>query len=731
MQGGICLKKLLEYPCRYLSRLPVAGVILLWSLSLPLLWAAEMDRAFSQAVSRKFPLPAELKGKAKEICIDRDGIVYARTEAGVARLWEGQLGLDHSYRPLIGKVAKDLTVADGKLYYLFPGELLSNRDAGKFVRPLAEEFQLFAVNSRNEVLLGHGKKVSTLQGTETKSLRELPENLLGLLSDGSDFIAITESGAYDPFSSRAIAAVEGTRTATYHRGNLVIGTTNGFLIVNPKSRATILPLQQRLPAVEINALASDGTNLWAGTAHGVWRRSEDGTFRYFASKRWLDHDAVTDIALDSKGNLYALTETGVNVIEFQIMTLAEKANWYDEKIRRRHIRYGFCAELRLKSPGDPTTAEMIDTDNDGTWSNYYMASQAFRFGATGEEQARRNAWETFEALERLEEINPLEGFPSRTFERVGFKASDVDRWYPAGDGIWDWKAHTSSDEVAAHVFGCAVLYETTAKTAAEKQRIAAFIGKITDHIIRNNWQLIDMDGKPTLWARWNPEYVNGYPKSVFDRRLNSAEIVALLQFAYKITGKEIYKEKAHELFEKHGYLENILIPMGSIAATDGQLHLGISLGNQWNHSDDLLAFVTYWVLNRYAFSDELRSRYSDAIRDHWQAEKIERNPLWNFVYASTGAAEFGLDDALWTLRYFPLDMVDWTIRNSLRQDLTRLAKNFRRQEIAEPLPPDERRMTRWNGQPFIQDGGSGGHVEFGGDEYLLPYWMGRYLKLLE
>jgi hypothetical protein len=39
--------------------------------------------------------------------------------------------------------------------------------------------------------------------------------------------------------------------------------------------------------------------------------------------------------------------------------------------------------LRLKVPGDIATAEMIDTDNDGTWSNYYMASQAFRFGATG------------------------------------------------------------------------------------------------------------------------------------------------------------------------------------------------------------------------------------------------------------------------------------------------------------------------------------------------------------
>ena len=719
------------FHCHDLARAFSAAIVLACSALPPRSGAAVTDLPFPQAISRKYTLPAELKGKAKEICLDRDGIVYIRTEAGVARLTEGRVALDQSYRPLAGKIAVDLTIAGGKLYYMFPDELLSNRDSGKFVRKLEEDFQLFAVRSNNDALLARDRKVVALSNAGHESLQDLPEEILDLLSDGDRFIALTKNGAYEPFTSKRIAKVDGTTAAAFHRGALAIGTTNGFLMVDPQSGTNILPLQRRLPAVGICSLASDGTNLWAGTTHGLWRRTDDGTFRYFASRRWLDQDSVIDIALDLNGNLYALTDTGLNIIEFKTMTLAEKSHWYDHKVRQRHIRYGFCSELRLKVPGDPTSAEMIDTDNDGTWSNYYMASQAFRFGATGDEQARRNAWETFETLERLEEINPLEGFPSRTFERVGFKASDVDRWYPAGDGIWDWKAHTSSDEVAAHVFGCAVLYETTAKSAAEKQRIAAFIGKITDHITRNNLQLIDMDGKPTLWARWNPEYVNGYPTSVFDRRLNSAEIVALLQFAYKITAKEIYKEIVHQLFEQHGYLENILIPMKNIAATDGQVHLGISLGNLWNHSDDLLAFVTYWVLNRYAFNDELRSRYADAIHDHWQIEKVERNPLWNFVYASTGASTFGLDDALWTLRHFPLDMVDWTVRNSHRQDLTRLAKNFRRQEIAELLPPDERRMTRWNGQPFIQDAGSGGHIEYAGDEYLLPYWMARYLKLIQ
>jgi hypothetical protein len=120
-----------------------------------------------------------------------------------------------------------------------------------------------------------------------------------------------------------------------------------------------------------------------------------------------------------------------------------------------------------------------------------------------------------------------------------------------------------------------------------------------------------------------------------------------------------------------------------------------------------------------------------AIRDHWEIERNERCPLWNFFFVSTGAKEYGLEDALWTLRGFPLDMIDWSVSNSHRRDITKLGPNFRFQELQELLPPDERRITRWNSQPFVLDGGNGGQIELAGDDLLLPYWMGRYLKLIE
>jgi hypothetical protein len=421
----------------------------------------------------------------------------------------------------------------------------------------------------------------------------------------------------------------------------------------------------------------------------------------------------------------------LNRIEFGLITLAQKAAYYDRKIRQRHIRHGFCAELRLRTPGDIATAEMIDTDNDGTWSSYYLASQAFRYAVTGEEAARQNAWQTFEALERLQTIHQLDGFPARSFERTGFKVADPERWRVAPDPNWEWKGHTSSDEITAHTFAYAVLYETAARTATEKARIAAVYEKIINHILRNNLYLVDVDGQPTLWGRWNPEYVNHYPHTIGDRRLNSAEIIAFLQFAYRLTNKEQYRQKAFELLRQHGYLENITSSMSRICLTPGYVFRGNDMGSEWNHSDDLLAFVNYWTLYRYAFTEDLRRQYAAAIRDHWEIEKEEHNPLWNFIFAMTGAPQFDAEGALYTLQTFPLDLISWSVSNSSRRDIVRLPENFRHQQSQQLLAPDERPMMRWNGNPFILDGGDGGATEFAGDEYLLPYWMGRYLRLIQ
>jgi hypothetical protein len=97
----------------------------------------------------------------------------------------------------------------------------------------------------------------------------------------------------------------------------------------------------------------------------------------------------------------------------------------------------------------------------------------------------------------------------------------------------------------------------------------------------------------------------------------------------------------------------------------------------------------------------------------------------------TGAADFDLDQTVWSLKDFPLDMISWSVQNSHRKDIELLEPNFRDQTTREVLPPDEQPMSKYNGNGFRLDGGEGGYREYSGDIYLLPYWLGRYLNKIK
>lgn len=480
---------------------------------------------------------------------------------------------------------------------------------------------------------------------------------------------------------------------------------------------------------------------WYGTTRGAFF-ARDGTesryaipsapgiepprFRYYSGKRWLRDDSVVDIAIDRDAQIWVLTRTGLNKIEFRQTTLAAKADWFHRKIRSRNMRFGFTAERRLLVPGDISSSELIDTDNDGGWTSYYIGSLAARFAVSREDEIRLQAWESFAALERLQSIHTNVGFPARTFERKGFKFSDPDRWRDAPNPRWEWKGHTSSDEICSQTFAHAVMWELVAANASERARIATNFVRIVDHILAHDLYLVDVDGKPTLWGRWNPEYVNWFPFTVHDRQLNSAEITASLQLAFAMTGNTRYRAKAFELFEKHGYLTNILSSMKLIGPTAGFVHQGNDMGDEWNHSDDELAFFTYWPLVRFAFNDELRARYLKVVAEHLEIERPERYPIWNFIAAACGVKEVDAAGSVWTLRGAPLDTIAWRVTNSHRKDVTRLPPNFMRRELKELLPPGERLIARINTQPFILDQGDDA-TDFPGDEFLLGYWLGRYV----
>jgi hypothetical protein len=206
----------------------------------------------------------------------------------------------------------------------------------------------------------------------------------------------------------------------------------------------------------------------------------------------------------------------------------------------------------------------------------------------------------------------------------------------------------------------------------------------------------------------------------------------MLQTAYHFTRKETYKEKAFKLMYEHGYLENLMRPMGEIGkAPENSDEWARMLSESWNHSDDEMYFLGYWGLYRYAFNDTLKSMYRNAIIDHWQYERPEKDGLWN-LFTGMVSNEFDLEEAIWYLQEHPLDLIQWNIENSHRKDIEFLEPNFRNQTIVEALPPDERPVQRHNTNMFRLDreGDNGNSELSAGDIWLLPYWLGRFLGII-
>ncbi len=486
-----------------------------------------------------------------------------------------------------------------------------------------------------------------------------------------------------------------------------------------------------LPVFHCGSIAADGT-LWLGGRQGAacLRR---GKWEFYAGPRYLLSDEVIDVAAGPNGGAWIATSAGITRVSRTELTLEEKAGLFERRVRARHCRHGYVTSCRLAAPGDLDSPIIHDaSDNDGLWTALYAAAECFRYAVTGSEEARQFAWESVRALLDLERRTPIPGFPARALVKEG---EDVIKsggeWHrtetyvapgstepgPSPDGAWEWKGDTSSDELDGHFFALPIFYDLVADEE-QKQEIREVVERIADHLTDNDFLLIDLDGKPTRWGVFAPQYLNGSWEA--ERGLNSLSILSHLRVAHHICGHERYVEASRRLIEEHHYALNTInqkiLPPGEI-----------------NHSDDELAFLCYYPLLTYETDADLKQLYLLSLERSWRIERPERNPLWNFIYGAVTGNPCDVEAAVRTLAEIPLDLVNWPVRNSHRSDIECSPRTGRFGEVesVDPLPADERPIGKWNSNPFRLDGGGDGMSEDDGAYYLLPYWLGRYHGLIE
>ena len=661
----------------------------------------------------KLMVSGENQGPAYHVRMDKQGIVWIAAWDGVYSNADGVFSKLEGPEPPLAKIA----VAKEGIYALGPHGIWLHR-SGTWEK---KEF----IKARSIRAAISDKKGGLWIGTDV-GLYHANDEQTTVFKDNDDLIS---------------AYVKGLAYA--NDGNLWIGVLGGVTIRNQSGKDRDLLPANGITNVGVNVVSSspEGT-MWVGTDYGITRfkpGEEDYSVR--VSRRWLMSDEVRDITFDASGNAWIATAHGVSAIMKKEMTLKQKADYFYTRLIQRHVRDPWIvARFRLTVPGDTTTIVPDDDDNDGEYTSMYLAMESMRYAVTKDPEAKERAKKAFDFLHYLREVTDTDGFFARTIIPVSWeKSHDMNRtytpqeiadelirnprnkavetrWHLSKDGKWKWKGDTSSDELCGHLFGY-YWYYTLVADEAEKQRVADHFGKIADHLIRNDFNLVDVDGKPTKWGIWSPGRLNEDPEWSPEKALNSLEILSFLKFAQHITGEEKYQDAYLRLIHDAGYIENAKL-----------LH---NTNPAWEtYFDIYLSLYVYPPLLQYEDNAAIKSEYRAHLDQWFLKYKKTKSPLVNFTYNYLDGGNDELEHSAFFLRDAPLDLVDWHIDNGKREDLEVVREPILESyQVGELRPPSEYRTIRWDRNPYASVAGNPAQ-ERDPVYWLLPYWMGRYVGLI-
>ena len=499
-------------------------------------------------------------------------------------------------------------------------------------------------------------------------------------------------------------------------GDMIFGSNFAMSQISANGNHWNFTGEDGLPFGPVTTILQTENELWLGTANGAIKK--DNKWHYYNGKRWLADNKVNDIVQIDRNTVWIATGKGISEIRTADYSFENKAAYFERRLNERHLHYNLVSDCRFASPGDTASWSCHTNDNDGLWTSIYLAAESFRYAVTGEQEAYDNAVRTFLAMEKLQTVNPIPGFVARSYVSIDESTGEGGEWHVSADGKWKWKGDTSSDEIVGHMFAYPLFYELVAKGEI-KERVKTVVQKLMDHIVDNNFHLVDLDGIPTRWGVWSPDSLNNSADWLYEKGINSLQILSFLKSATFVTGDPKFEKAYQILIKDHHYDKNMLVQ---------KMYTPFEI----NHSDDELSFLPYYCLMRYSKDAELRKTYEKSLLRSWKAEQNDRISIWNIISTAGLGTDCDLTVAVEELQEYPLDIIGWGVQNSHRWDLRKdpLNDRFNKPQATTSIPVNERGISKWNSNTYIFDYGGNGTYEDDGAAWLLPYWMARYHRLI-
>lgn len=679
---------------------------------------------YNQRLTENIPFD----GKILSVAINKAGELYACTETGLCRLknekWQNlsenvAFSIVHACADgriiaaagnsvytitdkgaaLLGTFEDEVTAIDDddKLYVLTKRVLYVEREDGFYHLSNMEQESFCLSTSKGRVCAANGRCIQRMEG-KRRSWR-------CIFPDHSTMPRITINDiVFDKI------------------GNLLVGADEGLFIYDYKDGWYSYKQIKALPREKIYSLAvmEDGSILAGTDAGAVLIRN--GLQKYLPAEKYAFCKDVELVAAHGT-DIYTISKGGIVKISEKPMTLMDKAvHLYEETEKYFPRKEGYVTSI----DGDIEPGKVSSiSDNDGLWTHSYLTALCLWYSVTKDKKILESARRYKDAMLVLTRAPEIKGFTARAVRYPdeegwgeGLDTLEIGaEWHRSSDGTYEWLGETSSDEMTGHYVGFATYYDLCA-TKKEKAEICEAVCNITDHIMESGGYLLDFDGKPTTWACWDENALNNDSMWMWEKGVNSLEMLNFLKISYHMSGDEKYLNKYNSLINDHHFLINAAYHKRE----DGHTC----------HIDDNLAMLNTFSLLRLEKDPAIRQYLLLGLSSHYEYEKIESNPYYGFIYKGFIGAPCDVDTMVKHLQDYPYEISRYAMYNSSRRGLEFDDEPVywgEEPRIKTPLAWDERPYSRLGLNPFGIDGER--HGTENGMSYLLIYWLGRFLEIIE
>lgn len=318
-----------------------------------------------------------------------------------------------------------------------------------------------------------------------------------------------------------------------------------------------------------------------------------------------------------------------------------------------------------------------------------LVAYSCKYAITKKESDKKIADQVFEGILKAEKVTGVPGLVSRGFYKTDEPQWLEKMWYAewhqsSSMSGYRWLGDLSIDKLVSIFHALGMYYELCAdleqKTKVEGL-LSRFIGKIVD----DNFRIMDLDGKLTLWGNMCPDLPHN--------KLNSLVALSAVKVAYQITGEARFASAYKLLIDKYHYDDRQLLTNHIFPE---------SLRHIW---DDYHAVRSLYMVMKYETDPDLLNKYRMTLNRQWY--------VWKDITFESEST------------IFYIMLYDLITQEGVMKDPARI-------EVMKNMNGHARRMRTFN---IPMEDGTTKKIETEYDHastaFLRNYWFGRYFGFID